>query len=137
MQSCIFHAGSFHTEDGGGVTPQQTDCFKATAVETSNLTIRYGIVGKNWMELAQEFVYWWAMLLIVICYVPYSESLGLLALSIAQNSKYNKTQRFGNSICFRLQVRGGGRNLLCWVHQRELTSITEQPMLHSLLPPWP
>jgi hypothetical protein len=35
-------------------------------------------------------------------------------LSFARNSKYNKTQCFGNSICFRSQVRGG-RHLLCWV----------------------
>jgi hypothetical protein len=34
-----------------------------------------------------------------------------------------KTKRFGNWICFRLQVRWG-RHLLCWVLQKELTSIT-------------
>jgi hypothetical protein len=34
-----------------------------------------------------------------------------------------KTQRFGNWNCFRLQVREG-KHLLCWVPQKELTSIT-------------
>jgi hypothetical protein len=32
------------------------------------------------------------------------ESLNFWALSIFQNSKYQKTKSFGNSICFRLQV---------------------------------
>jgi hypothetical protein len=45
--------------------------------------------------------------------------------------KYNnkkKPQRFGDCICFRLQVRGR-RRLLSWVPYEELTSVTGQPML--------
>jgi hypothetical protein len=37
--------------------------------------------------------------------------------------KHYRTQRFGNRMCFRPQVRGGGRQLLCCVRQKELTSI--------------
>jgi hypothetical protein len=38
----------------------------------------------------------------------YEESLGFWTLSIVQNSKYKETERFGNWICFRPQMRGGG-----------------------------
>jgi hypothetical protein len=41
-----------------------------------------------------------------------SELLTFWTLRIVRNSKYQKTQRFGNWICFRPQVRGGG-HLLC------------------------
>jgi hypothetical protein len=37
----------------------------------------------------------------------HSESLGFWTLSIVRNSKYQKTKRFGNWICYRPQVRGG------------------------------
>jgi hypothetical protein len=36
----------------------------------------------------------------------YPELLGFWTLSIVRNSKYQKTQRFGNYICFRPQVSG-------------------------------
>jgi hypothetical protein len=38
--------------------------------------------------------------------VQHSESLGFWTLSIVQVSKYQKTQRFGNWICFHPQVKG-------------------------------
>jgi hypothetical protein len=41
----------------------------------------------------------------------YSELLGFWALSIVRNSKYYKTQRFGNWICFCPQVRGGRQSV--------------------------
>jgi hypothetical protein len=46
------------------------------------------------------------------------------------NSKWNnyKTQHFGQWTCSYIQTRGG-RHLLCSVPQKELTSITAQPML--------
>jgi hypothetical protein len=37
----------------------------------------------------------------------YSEALGFWTLTIVQNSKYKKTQHFGNWICFHPQVRTG------------------------------
>jgi hypothetical protein len=37
----------------------------------------------------------------------HSKPLGLWALSIVRNCKYKKTQRFGNWICFRPQMREG------------------------------
>jgi hypothetical protein len=40
---------------------------------------------------------------------------------IARNSKYSRTQRFGNWICLHPQVKG--RHLLSWVPQRELDSM--------------
>jgi hypothetical protein len=40
----------------------------------------------------------------------FSESLGLWTWSIVRDSKQLKTRRFGNWICFRLQVRGGRFN---------------------------
>jgi hypothetical protein len=43
------------------------------------------------------------------------ESLGFWTLSIVRYSRIKKTQRFGNSHCFRPQVRGGGRHLFSWV----------------------
>jgi hypothetical protein len=46
---------------------------------------------------------------------------GLCQLSAFLNNL--KTKRFGNCICFRLQG-SGWRHLLCWVPQKELTSIT-------------
>jgi hypothetical protein len=49
------------------------------------------------------------------------ESPSFWALSIVRNSKYQKTQCFGNWICFHPQVRGG-RHLLCWVPRKELNS---------------
>jgi hypothetical protein len=44
-----------------------------------------------------------------------SELLGFWTLSIVRYSRNYKTQRFGNWLCFRLQVRGRGRHLLSWV----------------------
>jgi hypothetical protein len=41
-----------------------------------------------------------------------SELLGFWTLSIARNSKYEKRQRFGNWICFRVLVRRGRASLL-------------------------
>jgi hypothetical protein len=38
--------------------------------------------------------------------VQHSELLGSWTLSIVRNSIYQKTQRVGNCICFRCQVKG-------------------------------
>jgi hypothetical protein len=50
------------------------------------------------------------------------DSLVFWVLSMAEDSEYYKSQRFRNWISFRLQVRGG-RHLVCWGPQKELTSI--------------
>jgi hypothetical protein len=68
------------------------------------------------------------------------ELLGFWTLSIVWNSKYQKKQRFGNWICFRLQVRGKG-HLLCWVCYKELNSssgqsIWSQSASQSWCPSW-
>jgi hypothetical protein len=60
--------------------------------------------------------------MIVNCFF-HSELLGFWTLSIVRNSKYQKSQRFGNWIWFRPQMKGG-TCLLCWVPKRDLTSIT-------------
>jgi hypothetical protein len=43
---------------------------------------------------------------------PYSKLVHFWTSSIVRNSKYEKTQHFGNCICFRPQVRGGFPTLL-------------------------
>jgi hypothetical protein len=55
--------------------------------------------------------------------------LGFWTLSIVQNSKYEKTKRFRNWICFCCKVRGG-RHPFCWVLQKDLTSIIGQHICH-------
>jgi hypothetical protein len=45
----------------------------------------------------------------------------VLDLSVVRNSKYYKTQRFGNWIYIRPQEMGG-KHTLCWVPKKELTS---------------
>jgi hypothetical protein len=47
---------------------------------------------------------------------------GLCPLSGILSTSNYRTQRFGNWIYFRLQVRGE-RHLLCWVPKEELTSV--------------
>jgi hypothetical protein len=73
---------------------------------------------RRWMQIRQQ----WYL----------SELLGFWTLSIVRNSIYKETRRFGNWICFRPQMRGRDKererdthtHILCWVHQKELISIT-------------
>jgi hypothetical protein len=53
-------------------------------------------------------------LTIVNTLIYISKSLSVRILATVRNSKYYEARRFGNLICFRLQMRGG-RGLLCWV----------------------
>jgi hypothetical protein len=55
--------------------------------------------------------------------VYYSKLLDCFNFSIVRYSRNYKTLRFGNWNCFHRQM-WGRRHLLCWVPQKELTSIT-------------
>jgi hypothetical protein len=65
----------------------------------------------------------------------HSESPGSWTSSIARDSKYKKTQRFGNCICFRPQVKGWKPTLLGLLERANLSHWTKGPNWVDVSPP--
>jgi hypothetical protein len=67
---------------------------------------------------------WWRVISLVDILIfntsEHEESLGFWTLSIVRNSKYKKTERFGNWIRFRPQMKGMGTSTLLGPAERAL-----------------
>jgi hypothetical protein len=52
---------------------------------------------------------------VILKFIRGEELLGFWTLSIVQYSRNQKTQRFGNWICFRPQIMREGEDIFGWV----------------------